>query len=813
MTVVHSGSKDPETGTLLSLNRATDPNVVGRKAATLATLAGRGFRIPDGWVLPAMAALPDDDTLRGEISSLPDVPMAVRSSSIAEDTEEAAFAGQYETVLGVSGVEDILGAIRHVHASAYADRVRQYRADLGMTVDESPPVAILIQPLLNPNAAGVAFSANPVTGARDDVVINAVAGLGNRLMSGDADAEQWIVQQGDARSESRQPIVLDARQAQAIAGLARHAERELGAPQDIEWAIVDDTLYLLQSRPITALPVEPAFPPAPPGTWNKEIEHFTGQMSVALGSIYIPEFERATKAAFGQIGALVDRLRLIDRGGELYLQPVPLGERHGSPPPGLILGILARIDPQMRARIRACQSAFAADFPVRAIERWENEWRDDLKSRGQRLASVDVERLSDDELARHAREIRQLCGDGIRVHFQLAMPTVLGAWDLVELCEELFGWSDSETLQLIAETASASSAPVRAIEQLADIVRQDQVLDARLRQPGVTIEEIEKQHPEFYGAIVDYLAHYGHRVLDNEISTPTLFERPDLVLNLVRETVSSGADSPNNSNQHAQRQKAEELLRLRSAQDRQRFEEKLAFAARTNATREEKVLYTMYQSGAAMRYALREIGQRLVQCGQLHRKDDVFFCTFEEVVETFDDPGALPLIETVAHRRAERAWVAAHPGPLVLGPKTSMPDPSWLPEPARYLQRATEWFFSSKQHDIERNASDHLQGVPASAGRYQGPVRIIRDQTDFHRLKPGDVLICSVTTSAWAILFGTAGALVTDIGGVLSHPAIAAREHGLPAVVGTGEATAHLRDGQIVIVDGSTGVVEIVDGR
>src|SRR6266511_4207219 len=241
-----------------------DVALAGGKAANLGELVRVGFPVPDGF---AIIGEPDEAAVRSAAERLGDVPVAVRSSAVAEDLADASFAGQYETVLGVQGPDALLDAIRRVRASAAAGRVQHYRA--ARADGGSSEIAVLVQRMLRPEAAGVAFTANPVTGRREEVVVTAARGLGERVVSGAAGGDEWIMR--ESRAECRRSIeqAIDAQQAAAVAGLARRAEQHLGTPQNIEWAIEDGQLYLLQARPMTALPEPADWTPPGPGYWMR----------------------------------------------------------------------------------------------------------------------------------------------------------------------------------------------------------------------------------------------------------------------------------------------------------------------------------------------------------------------------------------------------------------------------------------------------------------------------------------------------------------------------------------------------------------
>lgn len=256
-----------------------DVGRVGSKAANLGELMKQGLPVPPGFVLTTdafdrflaenpfkadasaqevtAARLPSDVTqaLLSVAAELDNVSLAVRSSGVAEDLAGVSYAGQYETVLDVRGAEALIAAVRKCWASAFSQRVVEYRASHGQS--GIPRMAVLIQHLVKADAAGVAFSANPVTGDRDEIVVSAVRGLGERLVSGQASPDEWVVKGNEAICQRAPEKAIDAAQVKAIAELARRAESQFKAPQDIEWAISGGKLYLLQARPITALPQRP----------------------------------------------------------------------------------------------------------------------------------------------------------------------------------------------------------------------------------------------------------------------------------------------------------------------------------------------------------------------------------------------------------------------------------------------------------------------------------------------------------------------------------------------------------------------------
>jgi phosphohistidine swiveling domain-containing protein len=268
------------------LDPAAAPALLGSKAASLARLTGAGFPVPAGVVATA-AAVADWDQASARLRSAAaelggrDQRFAVRSSAAAEDLAGASFAGQYETVLDVR-LDELGDAVRRVFDSAASARVSAYRQAHPQAAAADPPgsgagMAVLVQVMVPAEAAGVAFTANPLTGARDEVVISAVRGLGERLVSGQATGDQWLVRDAQARRTRATEQAISADQARQVATLARRVQAHFGSPQDLEWAIATDTggteggLWLLQARPMTALPDPVDWTPPAPGYWMRNL--------------------------------------------------------------------------------------------------------------------------------------------------------------------------------------------------------------------------------------------------------------------------------------------------------------------------------------------------------------------------------------------------------------------------------------------------------------------------------------------------------------------------------------------------------------
>jgi phosphohistidine swiveling domain-containing protein len=824
----------PHGHTVLPLRQATDPRQAGVKAATLATLAARGLPVPDGIVIPtgvfgqavdAARELPTDrlDVPDGVLTALAeavrpwgDVGLAVRASAVNEDLAGSSYAGLYTSVLHVHGPEALREAVLRCWTSAFADRVTAYSR--GMDADARPAMAVLVQPMVPATSAGVAFTANPVTGERAVVVIDAVPGLAEHMVSGAVTPERWTVRAGRAsREPGTDTGALDAASALAVADLARRVERLRGTPQDVEWALASGDVVLLQARPVTALPEPPVVPvpvpvEVPAGYWTRESSHAPLPWTRLSHAVYQNRLP-AIRTAVGELGLLLDGVDIRDIGGLEYLQVVPLGGKTPPRLPSWAVPLAFRLVPALRRRVRECVAAIRADVPMRNIHRWTQEWRPGLETRIAGLRDVDLDVLDDDVLDTHLQWTLSLFDDGSSIHFRLHLALAMVLSELGHVCRDMLGWDDQGWLRLVAGTSARSTEPARALAELAAHLAACPRLRLLVEKPA-PVAEVLAHDTDFAARFTAYLRRYGHRALSYELAEPALDERPELVLALLRDQLAAGYDPVARGRELSERRaatatEARTALAGHDVAGRERFETALANALEAYPIREDNEFYAVSAPGALVRRAVLEFGRRLTRRGKLPAPDAAFHLRPAELraaLRLGDD-----LRDLVALRAGERAWAMANAGPPSYGTPPPPPPPmTSLPAEARFANEAFLWLLDRILGVPRDAAAEPLTGIAASPGSHTGPVRVIHDETEFDRLRAGEVLVCPTTSPVWSVLFPSVGALVTDTGGTLSHPAIIAREYAVPAVVATGDATTRLRDGQVVTVDGTTGHVRVV---
>ncbi|MEV6632637.1 PEP/pyruvate-binding domain-containing protein [Actinoplanes sp. NPDC051470] len=822
--------------------KAPDAGAAGRKATTLAVLRRAGFDVPDGFVVTTdaldrvvRAAGPDtgltaagaaeldlDEELAARILAaaerLDGGPYAVRSSGVDEDGTQASHAGQYRTLLGVPGGAALLRAIRHCWASGYTEHVAAYRTSRGLPA--AGRVAVLVQPMVPADAAGVAFTKNPVSGDERETIVNAVEGLGDRLVDGAVAADEWVVRDAAAQRLTSDGSAIDRYSALRVAALARRVAEHQGSPQDIEWALAGDRLVLLQARPIVTAAMDVPVPvpvPAepPPGYWTREASHaplpwtpFTRELLTARAP--------AIAAMCADFGFLLERVDLRDIGGWEYVRLVPLGGRDRRPPPDLLVGLLARLVPAVRRRVRACVDAYRTDLPARHITAWYDQWQPALKNRTSLLLAAEPSTDDPDQLAQHLDDAVALFAAGIMAHFRVHGAIALMLSELAEACRDLLGWDDGQTLRLLSGLSARSTEPAHRLAVLAALARERPAVRAFVAgagpggpAPTAAVDE------EFAAGFADYQRTFGRRALRYEAADPNLDELPWLTLKLIRDQLTQGYDpqaeaADLDAVRTSAEQAARDLLATRSTDDRERFDRALSRARRAYPAREDKEFFTYSGPLAVVRRAALAVGRRLAAAGQIAAPGDVFFLEPPEAGDAVR--AGTDQHQRVARRKAERAWVLAHPGPPSYGPDPG-PPPSmdrW-PREVAAANTALLWYLDRILGAAPVPGRPGLVcGLAAGPGRYTGPARVIAGEDDFHLIRPGDVLVCPTTAPVWSVLFPSIGALVTDTGGTLSHPAIIAREYRIPAVVGTGCATRTLRDGQLITVDGDAGTVAVV---
>lgn len=560
----------------------------------------------------------------------------------------------------------------------------------------------------------------------------------------------------------------------------------------------------------------------PAGFWQREASHNPRPLTPLGKSLFLEGVNQAFPKVFADFGLLIETLEFREIRGYVYTRPKPfgVGDRNGGKlPPKLLLWLVLRLHPAFRRRLATCKAALRGRLDRTLTERWYNESRPQLIADIARLRAVDLTALTDEDLAANLMELRRWLFDAFDTHFYLSGANGFPLGRLLFFCRDQLRYDDMQTIALMSGLSGASSAPAIALAALADRLRGDDVLRPALldAKPADVATIIDLHGGEAATAFRAYLDAYGCRALRYELVDPTLGEQPEIVGQLLRDQLRRPADMLAGQRALArgrEEAKAAALAALSSDTLRARFLELLADAERAYPVREDNEFYTVSVPLALCRFAAVEAARRLVASDSIAAHDDVFFLTWDEALNALRVPSAA-FAELVEERRAAFATAERFDAPATYGDEPPRPPLDVMPSEAReateismYLQ---DRVFEAEQSNSRTEAgATEIRGRAAAKGTRTGTARVIMGEHEFDKLQPDDVLVCPITSPVWSILFAKVSALVTDTGGILSHPAIIAREYGIPAVVATGNATQLIRDGQQVRVDGDAGIVRIL---
>lgn len=737
-------------------------------------------------------------------------PYAVRSSALDEDGAEHSFAGQLSSFLNVAA-PDVPARVADVWRSGLTGHVLAYRRERGLDSTQAPGVVIM--PMIQPRVAGVAFSADPVSGDRDVAVISAVAGLGEALVSGEATGETYRVQGVDVVGAS--PL-LRPTEVRDIAALARACESHFGHPQDIEWAIDDAGLWLLQSRPITTLKRGFAHPDDEVVWWDNSniVESYSGVTTPltfsfarrAYGAVYrrLLSLLGVSDAEIMRNGSVLDGMIGLYRGRIYYnlshwykalalLPGFSVNRKFMETMMGVSEGMPEGLTVQA-SRGRAQDALHLARTVVGLVRSHQRLPRD----RDTFLARLaDVLRKPEPPLSE-----RSLAG--LAAHYRELEAKLLHRWDaplvndfmamvhygvLKTLCVKWLGDTQG-TLQndLITATGGMVSAePAERIKNLAGMVPAELL---PVLENG-TVAEIEAALPEpALAAGRAYLDKFGERTNDElKLESRTLHDDATPLWRAVARQMRHG------SQEHGGTQKrrgAEEsaLARLKPHQ-RPVFRYVLRNAREKVRDRENLRLERTRVFGRA-RTILRECGKRLQEADVLDNADDVFYLEVEEVLGFVEGgTSTVSLRDLATMRKKEFQTYHTEPSP-----------------PRRFSTRGALHLAQIKPAQSAKPpaSGDTRHGIGCSPGTLRGPVRVIHDPTTAELNEPV-IMVAERTDPGWILILPMARALIVERGSLLSHSAIVARELGIPAVVAVDGVMDWLKDGDEVELDGQTGVV------
>jgi phosphoenolpyruvate synthase/pyruvate phosphate dikinase len=764
-------------------------------------------------------AMPGDLTAAVTEALVPGAAYAVRSSATAEDTPTASFAGQQDTYLNVRGPAAIVEHIGRCWASLFTERAVIYRLRNGFD-HRNVQMAVVVQQMVFPHASGILFTADPVTGNREVSTVDAGFGLGEALVSGLVNPDVFKVRDGEivARTiaakqrrveaapgngtrlvavdpeQQEKPALTDA-QAVELARLGRRIEAHFGSPQDIEWCLTDDGFRIVQSRPITTLFPVPAAP--------------DGQNRVYLSVGHQQMMTDAMRPLGVSMWQLTAMAPMLEAGGRLFVDAT--GRLTSPAARAGFLDMVGRGDPLIRDALetvldrgfvpevpdtgppgpplRGMNASIAADPAIVTglIERSEASVaalrRDVAEKTGPALFDFLLEAFE---------EHKRMLGDALSM--QAIMAGMGATWWLNDHLQEWLGEKNAADTLTLSAPHNITSEMGLALLDVADAIRPHPEVVAFLR--GVKDEDFLDQLPTGpRDAIQAYLDRYGMRCAGEiDITRPRWSERPTTLVPLILDNVKlfepgAGARRFEQGRQAAEQKREELLERLRAQPDGAEWADETAGMIdrlRTFIGYREYPKYAIISRYFVYKQALLAEAERQVRAGVLAEKEDVFYLTFQElhdVVRTGHSDDQL-----IRRRRdAFRSYQGL--------------------TPPRVLTSEGETIAGSYRRDDAPAGA--LIGLPVSAGTVEGRARVILDMADAD-LEAGDILVTAFTDPSWSPLFVAVAGLVTEVGGLMTHGAVIAREYGLPAVVGVADATRLIADGQRIRVHGAEGYVEVI---
>lgn len=773
-------------------------------------------------------AVPDDlaTAITRELARLGEqAAYAVRSSATAEDLPTASFAGQQDTYLNVVGTAEILRHISRCWASLFTERAVTYRRRNGID-DRTVDMAVVVQQMVFPQAAGILFTADPVTGNRKVATVDAGFGLGEALVSGLVNPDVFKVRDGEVVAKAiaakeravhalpaggTREVAVDSRrqeepaltdeQVVRLVRLGRRIEAHFGRPQDIEWCLVDDDFRIVQSRPITTL-----FPVPETGDQENHVYVSVGHQQMMTDPM------RPLGLSMWQLTAMAP---MLEAGGRLF---VDVTRRLASPASRAgLLDLMGKGDPLVRDALETVldRDGFVPSLPDAApggppagagptpIET-DPAIVTELIERSQASVAAlerDIRTKTGpalfDFLLEAFEEHKRVLSDPLSI--QVIMAGMEATWWLNDKLREWLGEKNAADTLTLSAPGNITSEMGLALLDVADVIRPHAEVVAFLQ--GVEDEDFLDELAKVTGgtqardAVEAYLDRYGMRCVGEiDITRPRWRERPTTLVPAILDNVRNfepGAAERRfeQGRQEALKKEQDVLSRLRFLPDGERKADeakRMIDRVRTFIGYREYPKYGIISRYFVYKQALLAEAERLVQAGVLAEQEDIYYLRFQELRDVVRS-------HQVDHRLIQQRKDAFRSYQALTPPRVLTSDGEAVTGAYR-------------RDDVPAGA---LVGLPVSAGTVEGRARVVLDLADAD-LEAGDILVTAFTDPSWSPLFVGIAGLVTEVGGLMTHGAVIAREYGLPAVVGVDRATRLIRDGQRIRVHGTDGYVEIL---
>ncbi|MGA8942836.1 MAG: phosphoenolpyruvate synthase [Thermoactinomyces sp.] len=850
---------------------------VGGKGANLGELCKAGFPVPDGFCITTrayrdfIASNPEMESFFSELDQLDandlnqlrdlgkrirshlqllDIPVplknsiiqawksagtqyfyAIRSSATAEDLPTASFAGQQDTYLNIRGQDELLHHVQKCWASLFTDRAIAYRAKNGFD-HRQVYLSVVVQRMVNPEVSGIMFTADPVTGNRKVVSIDASFGLGEAIVSGMVSADLYKVKAGQIMEKNvpekkiaiyslpeggtvKKELPSDKQVRQALTDsqilqlseLGKRIEKHYGSPQDIEFCVESGKFYIVQSRPITSLYPVPDIPPEP--------------LQVMFSFGHVQMMTDAMKPlGISILRNIIPKTVLLEAGGRLFVNPteflrtklgrrlfpVALKNAFDEKLANAISEVVER--PEFRsvpARRGLIKSKRQYIVPI-AKDLWKNLYKRDPK-----LAKEKVEDFMQKKLAEIKRSVEDASGykrlEVIQYQLNNLAKDVLSGLFPYVICfpvsfillkKEL---GDSKELYELNKSLPGNITSQMGLEigDLADLLRELPEVEAYLKEArdetfSEGLAEIDGGE-RFKHAFEKFMAKYGHRCPGEiDMTRPRWREAPTqlvpAILGHMRSVKQGEHRQKFAEGEQAAREAAQRIMeQAGNRKSKARRIQRLIEVYRYMGGLREHPKYLLTLIWYEFKKNIMAEAKEMVTKGILQQAEDAFFLTLDELIQLSKGEFSQDVTTLIIERKEKFAWhqtlrppkVMTSEGEIVTG--------------------------LSKKGELPNGV---LVGTPASAGVAEGRARVVfrPEEAELHE---GEILVAPHTDPGWTPLFQSAKALVTEVGGLMTHGSVVAREYGIPAVVGVDDATKSIKDGQRIRVDGSQGIIEIID--
>jgi len=770
--------------------------------------------------------VPMKNEIREAYSALGENPaVAVRSSANAEDLPEMSFAGQQDTYLNIIGEEDLYRAIRDCWASLWTPRAISYRDRMGIAHEEVA-MAVVVQLMVTSDVSGILFTANPTTGDRNEIIANASFGLGEAIVSGQVtpdtyifdrnlyemkeillgSKEQMIVSDGEdgvlvqeVPKIKRDLPALNEEQLTDLVDLALKSEHHFGeVPQDIEWALKDDVLYLLQSRPITNLPPAPLKnlkwePPSPGATLLRRqiVENMPEPLSPLFDELYLEiALQEGMNRSLARSGSPYKIEDMTNGNVHVTVNGYAYQRRDFKPVEGVDPKVLRNYDIKGQTEWWTKLSGF-----------WQNEWLPEYKSAIQEYEKIDLALATDEELFNGIRDLANEDGYYWEESSKVFATAKVTDEQLQAFLKSAAPNHNFTSGMFLSGFHSRTMQAQMDIWEIAKLIQGDDALmEIVSLTPAPRLLETLRHHPmatSVIEAINKYNDTYGHQIYSLDFAEPTAAEDTLPIMVALKSQVQDKNYDPLVQQTEVNRKRKAAMREIRevlSEQQLWQFRWHL-WKARYFYPFREEVVFWLGGAWPVLRGMANELGKRMVKIGTFNSPDDIYFLRSESIDKAIE-------ARAVGNSVPELARVAAEARELREARKRIHP-PGAIPIDQHDNAAATQ--------KLNSPTSNQMIGFAVSPGRIEGEVSVIMSPSDFDNMKPNTILVCPMTTPAWTQLFSHAVALVTDIGSILAHGSIVAREFGIPAVLGLGNVTQRLKSGQRILVDGDAGTIEILD--